>query len=232
MQLHEAISQRSFWQIGDGRRSCIIYLHKWHPSKTTPCFCTEGNFFVQEDMLRLKASLERVQRLTAAFADAQLDTFSARAVLLGSALGLSREVQTVFTEAEIRANVTFQLSKLNTELLQICRECLGAGDYDGIVFGDAVGTLVEVESIVPGQTLADGLPCVLLVQSATGDEEARGPHACISHTLHVSTVAAWMSCHDRHLLSALEVHFVCGFGVMLWSEQHQIAKRLSPCNVT
>lgn len=126
---------------------------------------------MQEDTLRLKASLERVQRLTDSFADAQLDTFAKRASQLGGGLGISQEVQNVFTEAEIRANVTFQLSRLNTDLLQVCREQLGMGDYDGIVFGEAVGELVKVESIQPGQEHADGKPCVLLVQSATGDEE-------------------------------------------------------------
>lgn len=128
---------------------------------------------MQEDTLRLKASLERVQRLTDSFADAQLDTFAARAAGLGGGLGIEAEVQNVFTEAEIRANVTFQLSKLNTDLLQACREQLGMGDYDGIVSGDAVGQLVEVDSIQPGQEHAGGKPCVLLVRSATGDEEVR-----------------------------------------------------------
>lgn len=126
---------------------------------------------VQENTLRLKASLERVQRLTSSFADEQLSTFAARASQLGGGLGVAREVQIVFTEAEIRANVAFQLSKLNTDLLQACREQLGMGDYDGIVFGQAVGELVAVDSIQPGQEHAGGRPCVLLVQSATGDEE-------------------------------------------------------------
>lgn len=132
---------------------------------------------LQEDTLRLKASLERVQRLTDSFADAQLDTFARRASQLGGGLDISQEVQDVFTEAEIRANVTFQLSRLNTDLLQVCREQLGMGDYDGIVFGEAVGELVEVESIQPGQEHAGGKPCVLLVQSATGDEEVCAAHA-------------------------------------------------------
>lgn len=135
---------------------------------------------MQENTLRLKATLERVQRLTASFADAQLDAFAERASKLGGSLGIPREVQNVFTEAEIRANVAFQLSKLNTDLLQACREQLGMGDYDGIVFGEATGELVEVESIQPGQKHAGGRPCVLLVQSATGDEEVR---SCCSATL-------------------------------------------------
>jgi hypothetical protein len=81
-----------------------------------------------------------------------------------------------------RASPIFQLSKLCTELLNAARTMLGAGDIDPLVLGAATGVLVVAECIKPGMQLAGGEPCVLLVQSATGDEEVRGiatrPDSC------------------------------------------------------
>ena len=42
----------------------------------------------------------------------------------------------MFTEAEIRASVVFQLSKLVTLLLKAARLNTGAGAWDAIVAGD------------------------------------------------------------------------------------------------
>lgn len=126
---------------------------------------------MQDDTLRLISSLSRMQRLTTSFVDGQLQAFSAPAKQMGSALGLSEHLQTVFSEAEIRASVAFQLSKLNTVLLQACRTILGMGAYDSLVLGSGAGELVKVDSIQPGINLAEGRPCVLLLQAASGDEE-------------------------------------------------------------
>jgi hypothetical protein len=128
---------------------------------------------VQDETLRLKASLERAQRLTTAFVDGQLAAFAAPARTLGAALGLSDDLQGVFAEAEIRASVAFQLAKLNAVLLHACRSTLGLGEFDGIVLGSAAGILVAVPCIEPGMELAGGQPCVLLVKAASGDEEVR-----------------------------------------------------------
>ena len=128
---------------------------------------------VQEDTLRLKATLQRCKRLSDGFAQAQLDTFSDRALRLGAALGLPDEIRTVFTEAEIRAHVAFQLSRVNALLLRACRGVLQAADYDALVLGEATGVLVHVDCIEPGMAAPEGKPVVLLVKRATGDEEVR-----------------------------------------------------------
>lgn len=52
--------------------------------------------------MRLKASLERIKRFTDEYADAMLTTFAVNAVALGKGLGMPKDVQDVFTEAEIR----------------------------------------------------------------------------------------------------------------------------------
>jgi hypothetical protein len=67
----------------------------------------------------------------------------------------------------------FQLSRLTTLLLHACRAVLRAADYDTLVLGEAIGVLLDVPRIEPGMELAGGKPCVLLVQSASGDEEVR-----------------------------------------------------------
>lgn len=121
--------------------------------------------------MRLMSSLSRMQRLTTSFVDGQLLAYSEPAKQMGAALGLSGHLQTVFSEAEVRASVAFQLSKLNTVLLQACRAILGMGAFDGLVLGRGAGELVKVERIEPGMNLADGRPCVLLLQGASGDEE-------------------------------------------------------------
>jgi len=43
----------------------------------------------------------------------------------------------VFTEAEIRASVVFQLSKLVTVLLKAARMATGGGAWDALVAGDS-----------------------------------------------------------------------------------------------
>ena len=126
--------------------------------------------------MRLMSSLSRTQRLTTSFVDGQLHAFSGNAKQMGAALGLSDHLQTVFSESEIRASVAFQVSKLNTMLLQACRDILGMGSYDGLVLGTGAGELVKVDRIEPGMNVAEGRPCVLLLNSASGDEEVRLDH--------------------------------------------------------
>lgn len=58
---------------------------------------------------RLKASLERLQRLTENYSELLLDLLPPVAQALGNALGVEPYVIQTFTEAEIRANVVFQV---------------------------------------------------------------------------------------------------------------------------
>lgn len=92
--------------------------------------------------------------------------------MLGKALGIPENSVKTFTEAEIRAGVIFQVSKLCTLLLKAVRSTLGSQGWDVIVPGDALGTLVQVERIVPGllPSPVEG-PIILIVNKADGDEE-------------------------------------------------------------
>jgi phosphoglucan,water dikinase len=126
-----------------------------------------------EAALRLKASLERIQRMTHSYTESLLEVFPDRVNKLGKALGIEEERLKVFTEAEVRASLVFQLSKLCSMLLKATRLATGAGAWDALVAGTAVGKLVEVDSIQPGAIQGQDIneDVVLLVKAASGDEE-------------------------------------------------------------
>ena len=91
-----------------------------------------------------------------------------------------------------RANVAFQLSRLNALLLRACRLVLKAADYDALVLGEATGVLVEANCIEAGMILPTGKPCILLVDFANGDEEVRLWNSASERTctLHAH-IASW-----------------------------------------
>lgn len=134
---------------------------------------TEGN----EDgkriwALRLKATLDRSRRLTEEYSEALLQIFPEKVRILGKALGVPENSVRTYAEAEIRAGVIFQVSKLCTILLKAVRTALGSQGWDVLVPGATSGTLVQVDKIVPG-TLPASLtgPVILVVSKADGDEE-------------------------------------------------------------
>ncbi|KAL0365837.1 UNVERIFIED_CONTAM: Phosphoglucan, water dikinase, chloroplastic [Sesamum radiatum] len=93
---------------------------------------------------------------------------------LGKALGIPENTVRTYTEAEIRAGVIFQVSKLCTLHLKAVRNVLGSQGWDILVPGDAFGTLIEVESIVPGSVPSSVTgPIILVVSKADGDEEEK-----------------------------------------------------------
>lgn len=124
--------------------------------------------------LRFKATLERARRLSEAYSEMLLHIFPKNVEKLGCALGIPENTVRCYTEAEIRASVVFQLSKLSSRLLKALRMVAGEEGWDPIVPGTAIGTLVEVDRIVPGSlpTSANG-PIILLVKEADGDEEIK-----------------------------------------------------------
>ncbi|KAK9082642.1 hypothetical protein Scep_029113 [Stephania cephalantha] len=122
--------------------------------------------------LRLKATLDRARRLTEDYSEILLQIFPQRVQMLGKALGIPENSVRTYTEAEIRAGVVFQVSKLCTLLLKAVRSILGSQGWDVLVPGIAVGTLVKVERIIPGSlSLSKSGPIILVVNKADGDEE-------------------------------------------------------------
>lgn len=122
--------------------------------------------------LRLKATLDRARRLTEEYSEALLQIFPQNVERLGNAFGIPENSVRTYTEAEIRAGVIFQVSKLCTLLLKAVRNTIGSQGWDVLVPGAAMGTLVQVQSIVPGSlpSSVQG-PIILVVNKADGDEE-------------------------------------------------------------
>ncbi|XP_051150786.1 phosphoglucan, water dikinase, chloroplastic isoform X2 [Andrographis paniculata] len=131
--------------------------------------------------LRLKATLDRAKRLTEEFSDELLNIFPQKVQVLGKAFGIPENTVRTYTEAEIRAGVVFQVSKLCTILLKAVRSVLGSHGWDIVVPGSASGSLIQVEKIVPGAlpSSAEG-PIILLVSKADGDEEVTAAGSNVS----------------------------------------------------
>lgn len=122
--------------------------------------------------LRIKATLDRSKRLIDEYSEALLEIFPPKVEILGKALGIPENSVRTFTEAEIRAGIIFQVSKLCTMLLKAVRTTLGSQGFDVLVPGLAHGTLIQVERIIPGilSSSVEG-PVILMVSKADGDEE-------------------------------------------------------------
>lgn len=122
--------------------------------------------------LRLKATLDRARRLTEEYSEALLQIFPQKVQILGKAFGIPENSVRTYAEAEIRAGVIFQVSKLCTLFLKAVRTTLGSEGWDVLVPGGAAGTLVQVDRIVPGSIPSSvERSIVLLVNKADGDEE-------------------------------------------------------------
>src|SRR5260370_25602646 len=75
-------------------------------------------------LLRQRATLLRCRRLAEDFGDRVVALFSARAETLGRALGVAEHALRVFSEADIRGHIVFQISKLAISLLRQIRQQL------------------------------------------------------------------------------------------------------------
>ncbi|KAL4852989.1 Phosphoglucan [Chlorella vulgaris] len=131
-----------------------------------------GGLSQRENALRLRASLQRLRRVTEGYSQLMLDAYAARSAAMGKALGLEPHLYQVFTEAEIRASLVFQVSKLSSLLIKAANECAGGNPWDVVMAGTAEGVLLRVDTLEPGcLDAANGKDAILVVSSATGDEE-------------------------------------------------------------
>ncbi|XP_022979657.1 phosphoglucan, water dikinase, chloroplastic-like isoform X2 [Cucurbita maxima] len=169
--------------------------------------------------LRLKATLDRTRRLTEEYSEALLQIFPEKVKMLGKAFGIPENSMRTYTEAEIRASVIFQVSKLCTILLKAIRTALGSQGWDVLVPGSVEGTFVQVERIVPGSlpTSIEG-PVILMVNKADGDEEITAAGSNITgvvllqelpHLSHLGVRArqekvVFVTCEDDERISVLQ----------------------------
>ncbi|GAB4844035.1 Phosphoglucan, water dikinase, chloroplastic [Ancistrocladus abbreviatus] len=169
--------------------------------------------------LRHKATLDRSRRLTEEYSEALLEIFPQKVKILGKAFQIPENSIRTYTEAEIRAGVIFQVSKLCTLLLKAVRKTLASQGWDVLVPGSASGTLVQVETIVPG-SLPSSIagPVILVVSKANGDEEVTAAGANIvgvillqelPHLSHLGVRArqekvVFLTCEDNDVIADVQ----------------------------
>lgn len=126
--------------------------------------------------LRLKATLDRADRLTEEYSEALLNIFPEKVEILGKAFGIPDKSVKTHTEAEICAGLIFQVSNLCTLLLKAVRKVVDARGWDILVPGAAVGKLIQVENIgsIPS---SETLPLIVVINNAEGDEEVKAAEA-------------------------------------------------------
>ena len=120
-------------------------------------------------LLRLKATLERARRITDRYSERMLTLFPPRVTALGRALGVAEQVITLFCEADIRANVIFQVAKLVEAAQRDIRTLLKLSPWATVVPGEASGRLVSCATLpaLPRHNQS----VIVLLDTAEGDEE-------------------------------------------------------------
>ncbi|KAM3357251.1 phosphoglucan, water dikinase, chloroplastic [Capsicum galapagoense] len=200
--------------------------------------------------LRIKATLDRSRRLTEEYSETLLQIFPEKVQILGKSLGIPENSVRTFTEAEIRAGVVFQVSKLATLLLKAVRKTIGSSGWDVLVPGDAFGELIQVERIIPGNLPSSATgPVILVVNKADGDEEVTAAGSNISgvvllqelpHLSHLGVRArqekvVFVTCDDddkvsdvRQLLGKYVRLEASSTGVKLTASSSEIGTGVSP----
>ncbi|ERN06779.1 phosphoglucan, water dikinase, chloroplastic [Amborella trichopoda] len=192
--------------------------------------------------LRLKATLDRARRLTESYSELLLHIFPDKVQKLGNFLGIPENTVRTYTEAEIRAGVVFQVSKVGTLLLKALRTTLGSQGWDILVNGMAVGTLREVESIIPGSLPSSTEPVILLVNRADGDEEVKAAGSNIAgvvllqelpHLSHLGVRArqekvVFVTCEDEERIA--DIRRLVGHSVRLEASSNGVNLYASSSN--
>ncbi len=120
-------------------------------------------------MLRLKAVLERMRRVAEGYADRVANVLQPPVATLGRKLRVAEHAIGVFCEADIRANVVFQLSKLVEHGLKVIRRRLDLPPWEVVVPGEGDGELVRMDALEKAENCK--APCVALLERAEGNEE-------------------------------------------------------------
>jgi len=99
------------------------------------------------DLGRYKAWLDRAVRLCTTFSDAMQDLFLAHVGAIGRGLGVDDHAAKVFVEAEVRASVVFQLSRVLSAAVKSAKKAMNAPPWSALQPGAATGKLVAYENI-------------------------------------------------------------------------------------
>lgn len=124
----------------------------------------------RDDLLRLQATVQRCERVCAHYANAVLDLFAKPARRLGPKLGVAEHTIATYCEADLRANVVFQLSRLSASLTTAIQDLTGSTGWAPIVTGTAHGHVRVVDGIGDIDP-ATQQRAILLLRRAQGDED-------------------------------------------------------------
>lgn len=125
-----------------------------------------------EFALRTKAAVDRPLRFSHHFSTAITEVYSKRAASLGKALGVDEHSVSVFAEAEIRSNATFQASRIADTLSRVLRKRLKLPPWDPLLTGSASGKVIFSEHL---SGIANEDEAVIAIcRQADGDEDIPG----------------------------------------------------------
>ncbi|KAA3480288.1 phosphoglucan, water dikinase, chloroplastic [Gossypium australe] len=190
-----------------------LSLSGWKPEECA-AIQSELTAWQEKGLFEKEATLDRSRRLTEEYSEVLLQLFPQKVQMLGKALGIPENSIRTYAEAEIRAGVIFQVSKLCSLLLKAVRTALGSEGWDVLVPGVVSGTLVQVENIVPG-SLPSSLegPVILVVNKADGDEEVTAAGSNIAgvvllqelpHLSHLGEKVIFVTCEDEEKVSYIQ----------------------------
>ncbi|MFQ5560111.1 MAG: phosphohistidine-like domain-containing protein, partial [Nitrospinota bacterium] len=123
----------------------------------------------REDLLRLKASLERIIRVADAHAERVLALFQKQAGPIGDGLKIQKSAVTFFSEGVIRGDLIFQLANLSSFLLKKVKEFAGISAWEVLFPGECSGRLIDAGD--DGFAREFDEPVILLASEVSGDEE-------------------------------------------------------------
>ncbi len=119
-------------------------------------------------VLRAHARYDALRIVLGRYADGVLACYARCARELGPQLGIPREATDQFAEAEVRASLAFQLSRLVEQALRFTSHALALSPWQTIVPGTAEGRLQAGRRI---DDLDFGRPTLALVDELDGDED-------------------------------------------------------------
>jgi len=122
-------------------------------------------------LLRLRAVFERASREADDFSSVVSNLYMGRVQTIAKALGVDPRAANVFAEAEIRANIVFQMSRCTSLAMKHIRMELQLPPWDVLSPGTAVGVLRHVSTLDELKEKQLGEPCVVILDTAEGDEE-------------------------------------------------------------
>uniref|UniRef100_A0A0G4I0L9 CBM20 domain-containing protein n=1 Tax=Chromera velia CCMP2878 TaxID=1169474 RepID=A0A0G4I0L9_9ALVE len=167
---------------GVARRSCAAVAALLHSIAEKEL---QKSAVSAETFMRLAAGLDQATRVAEGYCDAALALYGATARSLGPAVGANDHAVKFLAEADVRAHVAFQLSKLAPLASSHVRARMGSSGLECVVAGEGVGTLrvmprlseEAVDALAKAEEerekgVTKGL--ILLVRSADGDEEMGG----------------------------------------------------------